>query len=454
VQQSGAAELESRIRYRFARDHAVPDDAVVQILFADAGGAAARPLGELLPFADRLRRLLGAAKPLDARHFQSASKDTPAPPDNPGSIDVAELRARVGARLDAVRALFAPLSNVLVAARTPGATAADVDALRDALAAVAANGFTYALPASAIGAGAAQIDALGRQADSVLARFDTLAPATDDQLAAVDAPGGMAPQKAALLTDAAKAWFGADFVLIPHFTYLDTAAVAAADAGRSQLLTYARGTAGMPLPVDEWLHGAACVRPLVHDFELVRAIADSAGGAPLGLAPLQLPFRTGDSWLAVEYPPAMDVVHDTVSVVQHLPQGFNSAGAQVGLLVDEWVETVPTREEVTGLTFNFDAPDSAPPQALLLAVTPDVTGHWRWDDLVDTVLDTFRRARMRAVEPDRLGDVPGVGTLLPALAAEFSTSPGSVSLDYSFVVTEIRERVGALQAARVAGGGG
>jgi len=453
VQQSGAAELESRIRYRFARDHAVPDDAVVQILFADAGGAAARPLGELLPFADRLRRLLGAAKPLDARHFQSASKNTPAPPDDPGSIDVTELRARVGTRLDAVRALFAPLRNALVAARTPGATAADVDALRDALAAVAANGFTYALPASAVGAGAAQIDALGRQADSVLARFDTLAPATDDQLAAADAPGGTAPQKAALLTDAAKAWFGADFVLIPHFTYLDTAAVAAADAARSQLLTYAHGTAGMPLPVDEWLHGAGCVRPLVHDFELVRTIADSAGGAPLELAPLQLPFRTGDSWLGVEYPPAMEVVHDTVSVVQHLPQGFNSAGAQAGLLVDEWVETVPTREEVTGLTFNFDAPNSAPPQALLLAVTPDVTGHWRWDDLVDTVLDTFRRARMRAVEPDRLGDVPGVGTLLPALAAEFSTSPGSVSLDYSFVVTEIRDRVGALQAARVAGGG-
>jgi predicted nucleic acid-binding Zn-ribbon protein len=453
-QQSGAAELESRIRYRFARDHAVPDDAVVQILFADAGGGAARPLSELLPLIDRLRRLLGAAKPLDARHFQSASKDTPAPPDNPGSIDVAELRARVRARLNAVRAQFTPLRNALVAARTAGATAADVDALRDALAAVALNGFTYALPVSAVGAGATQVDALGRQADSVLARFDTLSPATDDQLAAVDAPGGTAPEKAALLTDAAKAWLGADFVLIPHFTYLDATAVAAADAARAQLVAYARGTAGMPLPVDEWLHGAACVRPPVHDFELVRMIADSAGGDPLELAPIQLPFRMGDSWLGVDYPPTMDVVHDTVSVVQHLPHGFDASGAQCGLLVDEWVETVPTREEVTGLTFNFNAPDSAPPQALLLAVTPEVTGHWRWNDLVDTVLDTFRRARMRAVEPDRLGDVPGVGTLLPALVAEFSTGAGSVSLDYSFVVTEIRERVGGLQAAHVAGGGG
>ncbi len=454
VQQSGAAELESRIRYRFARDHAVPDDAVVEIAFGDAGGGTARALAELLPLCDRLRRLLGAAKPLDARHFQSASKDTPAPAENPGSIDVAELRTRVGTRLGAVQALFQPLRNAAVAARAPGATAADVDALRDALAAVAATGFTYALPVSATGAGAVQIDALGQQADSVLARFDALGPATDDQLAAADAPGGTAAQKAALLTDAAKAWLGADFVLIPHFTYLDGSAVASADGARGQLLAYALGTAGMPLPVDEWLYGAACVRPLVRDFELVRMIADSAGGDPLALSPIQLPFRAGDSWLGVEYPSAMEVVHDTVSVVQHLPQGFDAAGAQSGLLVDEWVETVPTREEVTGLAFNFNAPDSAPPQALLLAVTPDVTGHWRWDDLVDTVLDTFRRARMRAVEPDRLGDVPGVGTLLPALVAEFSTGASTVSLDYSLVLAEIRDRVSALQVARAMGGGG
>jgi hypothetical protein len=60
------------------------------------------------------------------------------------------------------------------------------------------------------------------------------------------------------------------------------------------------------------------------------------------------------------------------------------------------------------------------------------------DDLVDSVLDTFRRAKLRAVEPDSLGDAAGLGTLLPAVVAEFSTSPASVSLDYSMVLAEIR----------------
>src|SRR5205814_9886771 len=69
------------------------------------------------------------------------------------------------------------------------------------------------------------------------------------------------------------------------------------------------------------------------------------------------------------------------------------------------------------------------PISLLLAVTPNETGSWQWDDLVDTMLDTFRRARIRAVEPDALGTLFGVGTLLPAVVAEFGTSAASVSLD-------------------------
>ncbi|MEP6692564.1 MAG: hypothetical protein ABJD07_15495, partial [Gemmatimonadaceae bacterium] len=167
-----------------------------------------------------------------------------------------------------------------------------------------------------------------------------------------------------------------------------------------------------------------------------------------------LPFRTGDRWLGAEYPPATEVVHDTVSVVQHLPQGFVAGGAQCGLLVDEWLESVPNRSEVTGLAFNFNAPDTTPPQAILLAVTPNETGAWQWDDLVATVLDTFRRARLRAVEPDQLGDLAGIGTLLPAVIAEFSTSRGSVSLDYSFVLTAIRESALAATNSAASGGGG
>jgi hypothetical protein len=330
---------------------------------------------------------------------------------------------------------------------------ATADALRGALRAVADAGVGYALPRSAVGGGSAQVHALVQQADEVLARAAVLGPATDDHLAKADA-ATQAERKIALLAEAVKAWMGDDVLLLPRFAFHDEAAVAQADAARDALLAHVRDTLGVPLPVEEWLHGAACVRPRVHDLEMTRVMADAVGEVPLAFSAIQLPFRTGDSWLGAEYPPAMEVVHDTISVVQHLPQGFDAAAPQCGLLIDEWSETVPTRDEVTGLAFNYNAPNSAPPQALLLAVTPSETGSWAWDDLVDSVLDTFRRARLRAVEPEHVDGLPGIGTLLPAVVAEFSTSRGSVSLDYSFVHEAIRTPALAdMRALHRTGGG-
>ena len=443
TEPSGAAELETRIRYTFARQNHVTDDVVVRIKFADAGaGSNVRSFAEMLPLADRLRRLLGTARSLDGRHYRSASKDSPAAPDNPGAIDVTELRTRVGARLTAVRALVPPLAAAATTVRA-GATNANVDALRAALMALANAGVNYAVPRSAVGVDAARVQSLLDQADALVSRLTALGTATDDQLANADA-ATRAEQKLSILSDAIKAWMGSDVLLLPHFVFPDSGAVSQADGARDQLLDYVHNTLDIPLPVEEWLHGAACVRPLVHDFEMIRLLADTIRDEPLLLSAIQLPFRTGDSWLGAQFPPTMQVVHDTISVVQHLPQGFDATAAQCGLLIDEWVESIPTRAEVTGMAFNFNAPNSAPPQSLLLAVTPDETGHWQWDDLVDSVLDTFRRARLRAVEPDMLGDLPGIGTLLPAVVAEFGTSAASVSLDYSFTITAIAEPVIAM----------
>ncbi len=448
AEPSGAAELETRVRHRFATVRGLPDDVIVRITFADAG-TGARSFAEVLPLADRLRRLLGTARALDARHFFSASKDPDAGPVNPGRIDTNELITRVTARLGAVRNLFPALKTAADTART-STVVADIDALRTALLNVARSGFSYAMPRSAFGGNVAQRNLLVDQADTLVKRAETLGPATDKQLADA-ATATRAEEVTSLLSNAVKAWMGSDLILLPRFVFGDVAAVDQADANRDSLLAHLRGK-GVKLPVEEWLHGAACVRPLVHDFEMVRAMAEASRSDPLSLAAIQLPFRTGDSWLGAEFPATMQVTHDTVSMAQHLPQGFTAAGPQCGLIIDEWVESVPTREEVTGITFNYNAPNSAPPQAILLAVTPHETGSWDWDDLVESVLDTFRRAKLRAVEPDSIGNQAGIGTLLPAVVAEFSTSAASVSLDYSMVLAEIRMPVLAMAANRTDGG--
>jgi hypothetical protein len=134
-------------------------------------------------------------------------------------------------------------------------------------------------------------------------------------------------------------------------------------------------------------------------------------------------------------------------MVQCLPQGFSPAGSQCGLLIDEWTEALPKKEEVTGITFNYDAPNSAPPSAILLAITPEETGSWQWDNLVASVLDTFERAKLRAVEPDMIDHLGGIAALLPATIAEFTTGQSTIGLDYARNVALAQQKLTTLASA-------
>jgi hypothetical protein len=117
------------------------------------------------------------------------------------------------------------------------------------------------------------------------------------------------------------------------------------------------------------------------------------------------------------------------------------------LLIDDWVETLPRKEEVTGIALNYDQPNSTPPSAILLAVTPVQTGHWQWQNLVDTIRETFERAKLRAVEPDMIETLGGFATLVPSTLSEFSTSKNTISLDYSINLTFIYENVARLASS-------
>src|SRR5215211_21261 len=94
-----------------------------------------------------------------------------------------------------------------------------------------------------------------------------------------------------------------------------------------------------------------------------------------------------------------------------------NAGAQSGLLLDEWMEVIPVKEETTGIAFHYNQPNAAAPQSVLLAVTPSITNQWEWDDLVFTILDTMELAKNRAVEPDHV-DKTYLNQVLPSVFAE------------------------------------
>jgi hypothetical protein len=182
----------------------------------------------------------------------------------------------------------------------------------------------------------------------------------------------------------------------------------------------------------------------MHTFSLITTLCQTFNAEAGTCSPIQLPFRTSDTWLGVEFPDKTEIVHDTIAIVQCLPQGFTPTGAQCGLLLDEWTEPLPKKEEVTGIAFNYDAPNSAPPSAILLAVTPEETGSWQWENLVASVLDTFERAKLRAVEPDMIEEVTGFAALLPSTIAEFTTGQSTIGLDYARNVALALEKITAI----------
>jgi hypothetical protein len=163
-------------------------------------------------------------------------------------------------------------------------------------------------------------------------------------------------------------------------------------------------------------------------FENAVLLSGAFGKNEPALRPVQLPFRAGEDWLALEFDPnntANTLETERLLYTAHYSEAFAPANWQCGLLVDEWTEVVPQKEEVTGLTFHFDRPNAEPPQAWLLATPASFTGEWKWDDLVGALNQTLDDARTRAVEPDELGKK--FAALLPAVLTESSWSPMTIS---------------------------
>jgi len=450
LESSGTSELETRIRYVFAQSNSLTDDTIVKIVFSDSGAAAnlsVKSFGEILPFANYLRDLISGSRPLVAKDFEPASKILTVSKDNPNNINWNELLNRAQNIFTYYDNLLSQLTtdvNDAVTLKTPAAT----DALRATLKTIADAGYVYAFPQSSFGSEQAQIDILATQGNSVIQRLNDVKEAYNKALVKVNDVNTKVDQKVSLLTDMAKSFLGDDYVVLPKFNFNNTTEVSQANVSRDDLLNYAKNVLKIPLPVNEWLHGVSLVRSKIHTLEMVRLLNDTFNNDLLEISPLQLPYRNNDTWLAVEFKEGTTIDHDTLSIIQYNPQGFSPAKEQCGLLIDEWIEIIPNKKEVTGITFNYNQPNSVPPQAILLTVTPEQTGNWKWDNLVASIQDTFARAKRRAIEPDHVDLMNGISTLLPATLTEFTTGVNGISLDYSLIITAVLNEVTAIQFNR------
>jgi hypothetical protein len=242
----------------------------------------------------------------------------------------------------------------------------------------------------------------------------------------------IAEDKVQALLKAATFLLQPGFKLVPEFTLPEPQASEWANGfqDRSHVLRHQETTLGRPFPVDEWLYGVARVREAAHDWEqAVQMLEALRPGLSLDLTPVQLPYLPDDHWLGLAFPDTYVFEQDRLLYTAHYPNGiFDKTQHQCGLLLDDWTEVIPSREETTGITFHYDRPNSEPPQSLLLVTPPQFEGEWQWQDLVDAIHETMNMARLRAVEPEQIRQ-SAYGTFLPATLSAVTFHPITIAMN-------------------------
>ena len=328
------------------------------------------PPGELgftavADLAAALRTVISSSRPLDARDLALPGAVT-----DPGA-DLDDADARVAAFRAGLETATATLEAMLPPPTDTDPAPigdADLSQLRAALRALAGYGIGSAVPVRGYTeAGRAALHA--------------------------DARSALAVCKARLAADSP---LEPGFLLLPHF--------AAQAAGFERAL----GRSGDLLGGDRaaamgWLRGVAHVRERTRALEQAISLGELLFDVT-NVQPVvgQIGAGTDEPWLALEAP----ADRRRGALCWFVIDGGGRAalardGVGAGVVVDEWAEVVPTGEVVTGVAVDLDAPSSQPPQTMLLGLPPR-NRRWGFDAVLDTLLEAFEAAKLRAVDPDVL----------------------------------------------------
>lgn len=409
---------------------AMPSNTRLAVNYETGAGVVA--LRRLLPLLARLRQLVGGTRPARLRDLQAPGGLTDSNED--AGIDHNDLTTRLTASQTALTGL----------APTPPATAplTPADFYQAAL-----FGIPEAFPALAPGADVNIATLAVRQAVRTrLAAADTalrpIAPATAITVAAS--------------LEQAAALFGPAFRPDLQFDFGDPTAkqqynTATSAATAANLLSH---HATQPLALLEWLHGLGAVREPMNQLDkvlLIQNLLHPDAAVPLPLRPAQFSAvppvsNQPEYWLGLSWPRAYTPPGDALSLVQWLPDAYDSVGTQCALWLDEWTETLPQATpaalatpttaqdppqgtQSTSLAFHYDQPNSEAPQAMLLVVSPRSNPTtWTIDDLLGAVNETLDLAKKRTVEPDALAFTP-LATVLPAMVAPVAQQAVTFTLD-------------------------
>ncbi|MEM9161920.1 MAG: hypothetical protein AAGC54_02480, partial [Cyanobacteria bacterium P01_F01_bin.4] len=190
-----------------------------------------------------------------------------------------------------------------------------------------------------------------------------------------------------------QALLGRDFKAIAPFTPDNPGDLATNFAHQTNLLE-----ADSTRP-KRWLQDYARVRPRVEWLDLALTLGELFG-APTRLQVAQCPYLPGQGWVGERKPaqglPPLSLAMHTPFALTALTAPLTTQPSIAGLIVDTWSEALPQDTAVTGLAFNYDEPKAQAPQAMLMALPPDMSRNWQFEDLESALLETFDLMKLRA----------------------------------------------------------
>lgn len=437
-----AAELSERIAHYVLTTNDLSDNIKVRIAYTSMVGLESDEfsLFQILSVVRELKLLIGNSRALTAEDFllpnQAAAGISPDALYTGLATDAVEERLRKVVEADSeydlnLSDLVSDLNSAMADAGNPGDPMpvdpeTTLDLLRTAIMHGAMYGIANSFPASIADNSESSRDQLVSSAKRIHSVLTRRLNTAVNLLSELDALTETIDINKKLL-EIAQAVFGRNFKVYPDFELLN-----------GELVYISRSRTGMldeigDMAVEEWKQGLAKVRTNMGNYHKMRLFSGSLSGIPANrLKVTQLPLRDdeGDRWVGMTLPDDYETAGDTLSFVLELPEGIDTGALQTGMVLDEWVETLPNSKVHTGVAMHYNEPNAEAPNSLIMAVTPEETGQWRWDDLMDTLNETLAMAKKRSVEPDHI-KTGVLGQTLPALLAAISSNDSTPSLDFA-----------------------
>jgi hypothetical protein len=417
-QEGQQAEIEQRILYRMVRKaDGFPPGSILRIHSGRKPDWKADDLsyGEFSELLRALRKLLSGLRAIDADDLnlpeQSASM----------TVDLADLENRAAGAAQALRAIVKEYQ-----ARFTNSDKVNLDFVREAILRAASFGVAGAVPLSPAGSSDQDRQTILAQARSIHKELEQRLEQLTLLVNGFNAPTATPEAKRDHALACLRIIFGKAFLVLPRFTAVNAEELEQALANSTKLQD------DDLLAAVTWFERMARVRDGFARLNKALSYVEALGREErLKLTIAQLPYNADDRWVGLPLLPGKRLPGGKLSLVVQSAAPIDVHQAMAGLLIDEWVEVVPNTAETTGITFQYDQPNSAPPQTILIAVPPEVGVPWTLWSLQQVLLETLDLARIRAVDPDALDEI---GHYLPALYFAYNnTSDGAVSTDFTMI---------------------